>query len=79
MHNETVNKSMFVLLHCIIGGEDVNVGRIVVQEIKACAGKKDGMLYLPCLITALCLKHGLQHNKTDEVCSSPATFDKTSL
>lgn len=32
-HNETVNKSRLALLHCIIVGEDANVGKIAVQEI----------------------------------------------
>lgn len=55
-HNETVNKQRLALLHYITAGYDINVGRIIMQEIQACGRKKDGMLYFLCLITTLCTK-----------------------
>ncbi|MCI35504.1 hypothetical protein A2U01_0056725, partial [Trifolium medium] len=39
-HNETVNKARLVLLQCITAGQNVNVGRIISQEIVNCSAKK---------------------------------------
>lgn len=78
-HNETVNKQRLALLHCITAGNDVNVGKIVMQEIQACARKKDGMLYFPCLITALCVKQGVRDRDTDEISNPKVGFDRTAL
>lgn len=40
-HNETVNKQRLALLHCITAGYDINVGRIIMQEIQACGFHPD--------------------------------------
>ena len=65
-HNEIVNKTRSTLLHCIIGGYDINVGKIIAQEIQTCSKKKEGMLYFLFLIIALCTKHGVQDKEIDE-------------
>lgn len=77
-HNETVNKQRLALLHCIAAGYDINVGRIIMQEIQACGRKKEGMMYFSCLITALCIKQGVKEKVTDEINNPKASFDRRS-
>lgn len=51
-----------------------------MQEIQACAKRKDIMFYFASLITsALCSKHGVKDKETDEITNPKATFDRNSL
>ncbi|MCI09484.1 hypothetical protein A2U01_0030570 [Trifolium medium] len=80
-HNETVNKARLVLLHCIIAGQKINVGRIIHQEIVNCSAKKsnEGMLYFPCLITELCKKNLVHVSGRDEVFQPTNSFDQKAI
>ncbi|GAU29252.1 hypothetical protein TSUD_392010 [Trifolium subterraneum] len=66
-HNETVNKACLVLLHCITALQPINVGRVISQEIVTYSTKNEGMLYFPCLISALCHKMLVPVLSNDEV------------
>lgn len=66
-HNETVSKSILLLLHCITSMSKINIGKIIVQEINACSKRKDGMVYFHCLITLLCMHQGVPEKATDEI------------
>ncbi|MCI59161.1 hypothetical protein A2U01_0080416, partial [Trifolium medium] len=55
--------------------QPINVGRIISQEIVNCSTKQEGMLYFPCLITALCLKILVPEMTNDEVQQPSHGFD----
>lgn len=59
-HNETVNRAIQVLLHCITSFSAMNVAKIILQEIQACSKNKDDMICFPCLISTLCKRKGVQ-------------------
>ncbi|XP_050897781.1 uncharacterized protein LOC127104648 [Lathyrus oleraceus] len=42
------------------------MAKIIVQEIQASSKKKEGTIYFPCLITALCKNHGMPQKANDE-------------
>ncbi|KAK8306302.1 hypothetical protein V6Z12_D03G118600 [Gossypium hirsutum] len=53
-HNTTVSNERILLLHSIIKGRTINVGRIIFQEVHHCVKKDAGSLNFPSLITTLC-------------------------
>lgn len=78
-HNETVDKAKLLLLYCITLFSEVNMGKIIVQEIQACSKKKRRMVYFPFLITALYKRHEVPQKATDEVFHPHAIFDKATI
>ncbi|MCH86096.1 hypothetical protein A2U01_0006950, partial [Trifolium medium] len=75
-HNEFVNKTRLVLLHCITAMQHVNVGKIISKEINECSTPQLGMLYFPCLITGLCRKILIIEYKNDDVMAPSHGFDE---
>ncbi|PON35554.1 hypothetical protein PanWU01x14_335450, partial [Parasponia andersonii] len=53
-HGKTVSKDRMLLLHSMLIGKSINVGRMIHSEIRACAARKTGALFFPSLITRLC-------------------------
>ncbi|KAH1097225.1 hypothetical protein J1N35_014146, partial [Gossypium stocksii] len=45
-----------LLLYEILTEKSLNVAKIILKEIHACARKKTGSVYFPSLITSLCLR-----------------------
>ncbi|CAI8615185.1 unnamed protein product [Vicia faba] len=48
----------------------------LMQEIHAWLKKNGGMLYFPCLMSALCKKHGVKTRGTNEICNPQAPLVK---
>ncbi|PON78020.1 hypothetical protein PanWU01x14_023740 [Parasponia andersonii] len=53
-HGKIVSKDRMLLLHSMLNGKSINVGRMIHSEIRACAAQKTGALFFPSLITRLC-------------------------
>ncbi|GMN21099.1 hypothetical protein TIFTF001_043242 [Ficus carica] len=70
MDIQAVSKDRVLLLDSIISGRPIDVGKIIYQELCACANKKGGSLWFPFLITGLCSKSGVPMFDTEERLSS---------
>ncbi|KAK9006516.1 hypothetical protein V6N11_035552 [Hibiscus sabdariffa] len=57
-HTATASLSRLQLLHSILNGRSIDVGKIIVDEAYACLSRKSSPLLFPHLITALCRKKG---------------------
>lgn len=57
----------------------IDVGRILARKILLCAKRKQGKLFFPNLITALCLRAQVQVEKDEEVLMDNGIIDSTSL
>ncbi|KAE8707640.1 hypothetical protein F3Y22_tig00110378pilonHSYRG00039 [Hibiscus syriacus] len=66
-HNTIVSLSRLLLLHSMIVSRPIDVGRIIVQQVHDCLGKKASALVFPNLITALCHKKKVEENAFDEI------------
>lgn len=66
-HIETVNKDRLILLHCILEGKKINIGKIIQREISTCAFKPKGCLFFLFLITELYLRSRVEVTSSDEV------------
>ncbi|KAE8680640.1 hypothetical protein F3Y22_tig00111372pilonHSYRG00020 [Hibiscus syriacus] len=66
-YNTTVSLSRLLLLHSIKESCPIDVGRIIVQQVNDCLGKKASALVFPNLITALCRKKKVKENAFDEI------------
>ena len=78
-HVETVNKERLVLLDCILEKKGINVGKLVHQEISACASRQKGCLFFPSLITELCMRTGLEVSSADEMLLNLGMIDTNSI
>ena len=78
-HIETVNRERLLLLHCILQGKSINVGRIIQKEILACTFKPKGCLFFSSLITELCVRAGADINSYDEVITNTAAISTTAI
>ena len=78
-HMQTINKDRLVLLHCILEGKKIDVGRIIQREISACAFKQKGRLFFPTLISELCLRAGVEVNSNDEILPNMAAISTTTI
>ena len=78
-HIETVNKERLILLHYILEGKEVNVGKLIQKEISACAFKPKGCLYFPSLITELCLRSGVDVTSNDEILANTAAISTIAI
>ncbi|EXB93492.1 hypothetical protein L484_006967 [Morus notabilis] len=58
-HYRLVHKERAILLYCMMKGRPLNVGRMIRQQVGVCAGRKNGGLWFPSLITQLCIAHGV--------------------
>ena len=58
-HDSTVSKARAFMLFCIRIGLPVDVGTVLANEIRDCAQRSKGKLFLPATITALCQLAGV--------------------
>lgn len=78
-HIESVSKERMALLHFILEGKEVNVGKLIQREISTCAFKTKGCLYFPSLITDLCLRSGVDVNSNDEILANTAAISTIAI
>ncbi|KAK8511843.1 hypothetical protein V6N12_000883 [Hibiscus sabdariffa] len=64
-HTTTASLSRLQLLHSILNGRSIDVGKIIVDEAYACLTRKSSPLLFPHLITALCRKKGVFESPED--------------
>ncbi|KAL4301959.1 hypothetical protein GQ457_10G011670 [Hibiscus cannabinus] len=57
-HTATTSLKRLLLLHSILNGRSIDVGKIIVDEAYACLTRKSSPLLFPHLITTLCRKKG---------------------
>ncbi|KAK5840147.1 hypothetical protein PVK06_009028 [Gossypium arboreum] len=55
-HGTTISLERMVLLYSILTGKTIDVGKIILKEIRNCAARCSGPAYFPFTITILCLK-----------------------
>lgn len=55
-----------LLLDAILGGKDVDIGRLISREIHMRETKRAGYLFFPCLIIDLYVKAGLEITKGEK-------------
>lgn len=53
-HTSSLNIERIFLLACIVKGRSINVGKLICEQIRACANKKSGEMFFPTLIYLLC-------------------------
>ncbi|KAL4271558.1 hypothetical protein GQ457_13G018600 [Hibiscus cannabinus] len=53
-HNQTVDRTMLVLINVIITGYKFNVGEFIATELSEACQNDKGILAFPCIIFALC-------------------------
>ncbi|GMN56237.1 hypothetical protein TIFTF001_025355 [Ficus carica] len=73
-HVQTVSKDGVLLLQSIISGHPIDKGKIIYQELCACASKQGGSLWFPSLITGLCFSVGVSVFDTEERLSLKAAI-----
>ncbi|KAL4284370.1 hypothetical protein GQ457_16G022360 [Hibiscus cannabinus] len=64
-HTATASLSRLQLLHSILNGRSIDVGKIIVDEAYACLNRKSSPLLFPHLITALRRKKGVFKSPED--------------
>ncbi|KAL4292065.1 hypothetical protein GQ457_14G020950 [Hibiscus cannabinus] len=64
-HTDTTSLSRLQLLHSILNGQSIDVGKIIVDEAYACLTRKSSPLLFSYLITALCRKKGVFKSPED--------------
>ncbi|KAL4363535.1 hypothetical protein GQ457_04G016700 [Hibiscus cannabinus] len=64
-HTATASLSRLQLLHSILNGRSIDVGKIIVDEAYACLTRKSSPLLFPHLITTLCRKKGVFESPKD--------------
>ncbi|KAK8607550.1 hypothetical protein V6N13_053283 [Hibiscus sabdariffa] len=65
-HNQTVDHKRLVLIHSIIFGNKFDVGEVIAKELSEVCKNDKGILAFPCLILALCRRHGVPTYKNDK-------------
>ncbi|KAK8515204.1 hypothetical protein V6N12_019252 [Hibiscus sabdariffa] len=65
IHTATTSLSRLQLLHSILNGRSIDVGKIIVDEAYACLTKKSSPLLFRHLITAMCRKKGVFESPED--------------
>ncbi|KAL4367587.1 hypothetical protein GQ457_05G023270 [Hibiscus cannabinus] len=64
-HTATASLSKLQLLHSILNGRSIDVGKIIVDEAYACLTRKSSPLLFPHLIITLCRKKGVFESPED--------------
>ncbi|EXB59132.1 hypothetical protein L484_014627 [Morus notabilis] len=57
--DHVVHRERVILLYSIVEGIRLNVGKLIQQQIVVRAGRNNGGLWFPSLITQLCKAHGV--------------------
>lgn len=78
-HISTLNIERVFLLACIVKGRSINVGRIICDQIRACAQKKSGEMFFPTLICMLCRAVGVVVAMVDDDYYSQGTISTYDL
>ncbi|KAL4376901.1 hypothetical protein GQ457_02G025890 [Hibiscus cannabinus] len=65
IHTATASLNRLQLLHSILNGRSIDVGKIIVDEAYACLTRKSSPLLFPHLITALCRKKNVFESPED--------------
>lgn len=65
-HTSTLKMERVFLLACIMKGRSINVGKIICDQIRACANKKSGEIFFPTLICMLCRASGIVVTMVDD-------------
>ena len=55
-HGTMISLERMVLLYSILTGKTIDVGKIILREIRNCTVRRSGPAYFPFTITILCLK-----------------------
>ncbi|KAL4360430.1 hypothetical protein GQ457_04G021670 [Hibiscus cannabinus] len=64
-HTATASLSRLQLLHSILNGQSIDVGKIIMDEEYVCLTRKSSPLLFPHLITTLCKKKGVFESPED--------------
>ncbi|KAE8712804.1 hypothetical protein F3Y22_tig00110223pilonHSYRG00028 [Hibiscus syriacus] len=75
-HNTTVSCQRMILLHSIISGLTIDIGKIIVEQDHLCLKRPTSALVFPNLITALWRKKKVQEEMFDEILSGIAGLNK---
>ncbi|KAK5775821.1 hypothetical protein PVK06_043766 [Gossypium arboreum] len=62
LHGTTISLERMVLLYLILTGKSIDVGKIILREIRNCVVKRSGLAHFPFTITILCLKAEIHTN-----------------
>ncbi|KAJ4715100.1 Retrovirus-related Pol polyprotein from transposon 17.6 [Melia azedarach] len=75
-HDDTVSQSRILLIYALLIGLSINIGRIILAEMRKCISKAAGQLYFPSTITMLCAQAGVIFGAgpTEEVLSNKASI-----
>ncbi|KAL4387686.1 hypothetical protein GQ457_09G023150 [Hibiscus cannabinus] len=65
-HNQTVDRTMLVLINAIITGYKFNVGEVIVKELSEACQNDKGILAFPCIIFALCRRAAITADHSDK-------------
>lgn len=55
-HGKTISRNRAILLFAILVGKPINLGQLIIDQIRACAKKDKGGLYFPSLISEMCIQ-----------------------
>ncbi|KAE8705556.1 Detected protein of unknown function [Hibiscus syriacus] len=66
-HNTTVSCQRMLLLHSIIVGSSIDIGKIIVEQVHTYLKRHASALVFPNLITALCRKKKVPEEQFDEI------------
>ncbi|KAK5825936.1 hypothetical protein PVK06_020823 [Gossypium arboreum] len=65
-HETTISLERMVLLYSILTRKTIDVGKIILREMRNCAVKCSGPAFFPFTITILCLKAKILANRIEE-------------
>ncbi|KAE8695166.1 hypothetical protein F3Y22_tig00110733pilonHSYRG00282 [Hibiscus syriacus] len=78
-HNTTVSCQRMLLLHSILTGRTIDIGKIIVEHAHLCLKRQASALVFPNLITALCRKKKVREEMFDEILSGIAGLNKAKI
>ena len=80
-HTTTVSQERLVLLYVIVRGLLINVGSIIVKEIRNCAVKthRTAAMLFRSLITSICVVFGVRFDTRDEHVKNDGAFTHVPL
>ncbi|KAK8589712.1 hypothetical protein V6N13_088531 [Hibiscus sabdariffa] len=65
-HNQTVDRTLLVLINAIISGYRFNVGEVIAKELSDSCQNDKGILAFPCIISALCHRAAVPSRPSDK-------------
>ncbi|KAK5826165.1 hypothetical protein PVK06_021077 [Gossypium arboreum] len=75
-HGATISLERMVLLYSILTGKTIDVGKIILREIRNCAVKRSGPVHFPFTVTILYLKAEILANQRVEISEEPKDPDE---